>query len=145
VGKSSSITLSTGREVRLHELTQRLTYEDLLEGMPTTKMNEAYLDRIVADHRAKRSEAPCHLVKPAETPIALAPGETYRFGVPATLPAITCTGRFRSHPIGLDDPVCYSELTLIWLQREFALPIEPAVMQTIAGLDWDALAANFEF
>jgi len=146
VEKASRITLSTGRELGLQELNQQLTYEGLLEGMPTTKLNRFKLDRLVAEQQAKKpSINPVYLVRPVETPIDLSPGEIYPFGSPATLPGVTCVGRFKSRPIGENDPLFYSELTIIWLQSEFAMPIEPSVLEEIAGLDWDTLASNFEF
>jgi len=53
VGKAGRIELSTGRELGLQELTQQLTYEGLLEGLPTTKINRSRWDRLVAEQRAK--------------------------------------------------------------------------------------------
>jgi len=84
-------------------------------------------------------------VAPIETPIDLGPVRSYPFGSPATIPEVTCTGRFRSEPIGERDPACYSELTIIWFQSEFVMPIERSVLEEIARLDWDALASNFEY
>jgi hypothetical protein len=146
VAKASRIVLSAGRELRLQELSQRLTYEGLLEGLPTTEANRAQLDRLVAEQRAKkRSMNPVYLVAPVETPIDLGPGTTYPFGSPATLPEVICIGRLQSEPIGERDPSLYSELTIIWFQSEFAMPIEPSVLEQIGKLDWDALASNFEY
>jgi len=143
VRKASGIALSTGRELGLQALTQQLTYEGLLEGLPTTRINKSQMDRLVAEQRAKVN--PVYLVAPIETPIDLGPGRSYPFGSPATLPEVTCIGRFRSEPFGERDPGCYSELTIIWFQSEFAMPIEPSVLEEIASLDWDALASNFEY
>ena len=143
MGKASRIALRTGRELGLQKLTQQLTYEGLLEGLPTTKSNRSRLDRLLAEQRAELN--PVYLVAPIETPIDLGPGRTYPFGSPAALPEVTCIGRFRSEPIGGRDPLCYSELTIIWLQSDFAMPIERSVLDEIARLDWDALGANFEY
>jgi hypothetical protein len=134
--------LSTGRELGLQELAQQLTYEGLLEGLPTRESNRSRLDRLVAERAKVR---PVYLVAPIETPIDPGPGRTYPFGSPAALPEVTCIGRFRSEPIGEKDPICYSELTIVWFQSEFAMPIERAVLEEIARLDWDAVASNFEY
>jgi hypothetical protein len=138
------ITLSTGRTLMLQELTQRLTYEGLLEGLPTSKANKSYLDRLLDEQRARQSRTPVFLLRPVETPIDFPSGRPYPFGSPAHLPGVTCIGRFRSDPIGQEDGPDCSELTIIWLQREFAMPIEPSASEEMARLDWDALAANFE-
>ena len=144
VVKANKITLSSGREVRLRELTQRLTCEGLIEGLPTTRMNKSHLDSLVAKYRAKGPTIPFYLVTPVETPIEWLSEKTYPFGSPAALPGVTCIGRFRSLSTGEHDPLCYSELTIIWLQCEFATPIDASVLEEIVGLDWDALASDFE-
>jgi hypothetical protein len=141
----NKIMLSSGREVWLHELNQRLTYEGLIEGLPTIEMNKSHLDRLVAEHQTRRPTTPFYLVPPVETPIDMPPGRTYPFGSPSRLPGVTCIGRFQSRSIGEHNPLYYSELTIIWLQSEFAMPIEPSAFEEIAKLDWDALASNFEF
>ena len=78
----SRITLSTGREVVLEELNQRLTYEGLIEGLPTTSMNKKYLDRLVAEQREMRPKSPVHLLTPVGTPMKWPGEERYPFGTP---------------------------------------------------------------
>jgi hypothetical protein len=140
----SQITTVTGRELELRELTQLLTYSGLLEGLPTRKRNQKYLEHIVAKYRTAQ-HPPVFLLTPIETAIELDPGETNPFGDPARLARITCVGLFRSKPVGGADPIFNrSELRVIWLQNEFALPIEPSILDELSKLDWDSLAANFE-
>lgn len=138
--RASSITLSTGRKLDLSALAQELTYEGLLEGAPTTKINRRHVDALVAHERAKRSGTAVYLVPPMEIPL---PGrdEPGPMGPLAALPRVTCIGRFRSEPI-VDSPGCYSELTIIWFQDDFALPVEPSVLEAITRLDWNATAQD---
>jgi hypothetical protein len=136
VTTTGTITLSTGRKLGLCALTQELTYEGLLEGVPTTTINKRHMDSLVAELRAKRGDNSVYLVTPVERPIYLGQGEQYPFGPPAHLPGVTCVGRFRSDPI-VEKPGCFSELTIIWCQRDFALPIYPSVLEEITRLDWD--------
>lgn len=144
MGKAGQITTVAGCELELRELTQWLTYGGLLEGLPTRKGNRKYLEHVVAKHRAAEQH-PVFLLTPVETAIELEPGETYPFGDPATLARITCVGVFRSKPVGGADPIFNrSELRIIWLQNEFALPIEQFVIDELCKLEWDSLAANFE-
>jgi hypothetical protein len=104
----SRVTLSTGQEVVLEELNQRLTYEGLIEGLPTTSLNKKHLDSLVAEQREKRPKTPVYLLTPAETPMKWS-GERYPFGTPARLPGVTCIARFGSR----NSPLSYSELTII--------------------------------
>jgi len=138
VTKASTITLGTGRELRLCDLTQKLTNEGLLEGVPTTSMNKRHMDALVAEQQAKGHAV--YLVAPVETPIDLGGGATIGHGSPASLPSVSCVGRFRSDPIG--GALDYSELTIVWFQSDFALPIGPSVLEQITRLDWDALALD---
>jgi hypothetical protein len=142
--KANKIMLSSGREVWLCELNQGLTYEGHIEGLPTMEMNKSHLDSLVAEHQTRQPTTPFYLVPPVETPIDTPPGRTYPFGLPSRLPGVTCTGRFQSRSIGEHNPFYVSKLTIIWLQSEFAMPIEPSPLEEIAKLDWDALACNFE-
>ncbi len=141
MGNASTITLSTGRELQLRELNQVLTYDGLLEGVPNTTANKHFLDGLVAREKASQ-RAPVHVVAPVETPIDLGPGHTYSIGSPARLPRVTCIGRFQSQAINEAAFSSSSELTIIWWQDEFALPIAPSALESIAGLDWPALAED---
>jgi hypothetical protein len=134
VVKASRITLGSGREVSLCQLTQELTYAGLLEGVPNRKLNKMQVDGLVAKWRKLQ---PVHLVPPVETPIEWR--QPWPFGSePAKLPTVTCIGRFWSDTfITGDHP---TTLTIIWFQNEFAMPIDPAVLAKIIGLHWDALA-----
>lgn len=138
--ESARLTLRDGRVIELRELQQTRTYEGLLEGLPTTRKNEAHLRRM----SEQSGPSPRHLIVPKETPIPLEPGETYPFGTPASLPSITCVARFRSRST-TDDPLNYSELIIVWLQDEFALPIDSDTEGQIRGLNWTALAKDFEY
>jgi hypothetical protein len=121
--KASTITSSTGREWNLHELAQALTYEGWLE-------------------QSKRPVTLVHVVTPIETPLDPGPAYSFRFGAPAALPSVSCVGRFRSEPVAKEEFGGYSELTFIWFQSDFAMPIEPDVLQEMIRLDWDTLATD---
>jgi hypothetical protein len=142
VAKANTITLGTGRTLTLHALAQELTYEGLLEGVPTTKFNESLMNGVVKRQRTTGPSISVHLVAPVETPIDMGHSYMSSFGEPARLPSVTCIGRFRSEPIAKEGSGWYSELTIVWFQSEFAMPFEPRVLEEIIRLDWDALAAD---
>ena len=142
MAKESTITLGTGRKLTLHALAQELTYEGLLEGAPTTKLNKSLMDGVVERQRKTGRSISVHLVAPVETPIDMGHSYISSLGEPATLPSVTCIGRFRAEPVVKEGSGWYSELTIVWFQREFAMPFEPRVLEEIMQLDWDALAAD---
>ena len=37
-----------------------------------------------------------------------------------------------------------SQLAVVWFQQDFAMPIDPIVMEKIKALDWDAYAENYD-
>lgn len=84
-----------------------------------------------------------HLIQPSQTPIDL--GRPYPFGKPMRLPSITCVAGLRYH--GTSNPAIggISELTLIWLQEDFALPVVPDVIEKINQLDWFSLAKDISW
>jgi hypothetical protein len=38
-----------------------------------------------------------------------------------------------------------SSLVIIWFQNDFALPIDPAVVEQIKAIDWDSAAYDWEW
>lgn len=124
-----------GVDVTLCSLSQELVYLGLLEGLPTREMNAEHLDEL----RERHPDA--HLVTPEETPIETP--SRYSFGTPASLPDVQCIARFAG-PGRTDRYLYRTELTVIWFQPSWALPISDAVAATLAGLDWMALASEHE-
>lgn len=138
--ESGELELSSGRRLYLKELRQFLTYEGLLEGLPTAERNQQKLERLLAENQTNPYDARPYLIRPMEKPIEV--HRPYPFGTPAALPAVTCVGRFTSLEPARDKKSDYSGLVLIWFQDKFALPIDSAVVTTIQELDWEAHAAD---
>ncbi len=139
------VTLLSGREIRLMELQQSWTYEGLLEGLPTDRMNKRHLDGLLSERRGKPyPQGPVHLIVPTERPIEYSADRPYPFGTPAELPHVTCIGRFESRAVAREESCYYSGLVVIWFQDEFAYPIDPGVMEKLRALDWERLAVDVE-
>lgn len=138
------LVLGTGREIELVQLDQRRTYEGLIEGLPTTRSNAAYLQRLIQAHTATLNHGAV-LIEPVESLIEWpADRDPYPFGTPAQLPDTTCVGRWRSKPVHGEEYIFRSELVVIWLQEEFALPVPQSVQNALESLDWDGLAVDIE-
>jgi hypothetical protein len=133
--------LDSGRRIDLCELRQSDFYEGLLEGLLTRERNRRGLVHRVEKERQRASSL--HVIDPVETPIEH--DGDYPFGEPARLPRILCVGRFHSLSPALAADADYSELTVIWFQERFALPIAPDIEAQLVALDWAALAADQDY
>jgi hypothetical protein len=138
------IELRSGRRIQLKALQQYRTYEGWLEGFPTTETNNQQIERLAAEYQGKPYLRKPYLIKPAEKPIELPENVPSEYGTPSELPAVTCIGRFGSTELSgrRRQSHDYSELVIIWLQDEFAFPIDPAVVSQLLAIDWDAYAAE---
>lgn len=146
MAKAGEIDMPSGRRLYLRELRQYLTYEGLLEGLPTAERNKQRLEQLVTEHREKPYEGGPYLIRPTETPIEYnRGGETYPFGTPSALPSVTCIGRFDSLQPARDQSSDLSGLVVIWFQDEFAFPIDPTVVAQLLAIDWDAHAADMSY
>lgn len=139
---NSRVTLQSGREIEIQELNQELTYAGFIEGFPTTDQNKRKIDGILKACMASAGATPVLLFEPEEKLIEH--NQPYPFGTPATIPHVTCIAKLQSTSLRERDPLMYSELIVIWLQDEFALPIEPSTLQWIVELDWENVAREFE-
>lgn len=137
----AKLRLRSGREIALQELNQKLTYEGLVEGLPTAERNKVYLERLL-DTGAKLGTTLPLLLPPRETPIEVE--RPYPFGTPSALPKVTCIARFASRTPARNKTLDYSELVVIWLQEEFAFPIDPVIKEQLCDLEWDRLATDLE-
>ncbi len=140
------LKLHTGRGIRLQSLEQFKVYEGLLEGLPTRQMNQRQLESLRERARRLFSGVGPYLVPPREKPIDWSrKGEKYPFGEPAMLPSVACIARFHSFKPARNPEMDGSMLVVVWLQDDFALPIDPQVLEHLQALDWDRLAGDFEY
>lgn len=137
------ILLHSKRSIRLLALQQSRTYAGLLEGLPTTEINQGLLADLPAKHRDYGR--PAHVIKPVEEliPYSDQSGEPYPFGTPARLPPILCAAQFESFQPARDMEAHASGLTVVWFQRHFAFPIDEDVVKAIQAIDWAECAGDF--
>ena len=125
------------RVIRLRELEQWLVYDGLPDGVPTRACNAQLVASIVEG--AGSGGGTVVLVPPVETPIADVGGEGPDRA--CLLPRTAVRARFES-----TEPVShagdYSELTVVWLQEAWALPVDTGVADWLRRLDWDAHARD---
>jgi hypothetical protein len=88
-------------------LRQYLTYERLLEGLPTAERNKQRLDWLIAKYRDKPYAGGSYLIRPTETPIEYnRVGESYPFGTPSALPSVASGGSTRSNRLATTATTC---------------------------------------
>jgi hypothetical protein len=127
--------------VRLITLHQSLTYAGLVEGVPTDRLNRRLIDSAVRDAKEVFGHAEPFLFRPEQTPFDI--GRKYPFGEPATIPAVRCIAYFEClFPTPKGQDADYSCMTMVWFQDEFAMPIDPDVLNKIRAVDWLELATN---
>lgn len=131
------------RLVSLRELHQSFTYESLLDGRPTTWLNDRLLEAARTKAQALHPLMPVVVLPPAVTPHVTSAEAPSRFGRHESLPAVRCTGRFVSPTVVRNDDEQFSGLVVVWFQPAFALPIASDVIDALASLDWVGLADDF--
>jgi len=126
-----------GHGLELMEIDQWLVYEGLFNQEPTVQLNQQLVAAAVEG--AGGRHRPVALVGIA--------GERSGSGFPETsgtaepLPKIGVRARFISQRVARVEGE-FSELTVVWFQEAWALPIAPSAVEAIARLDWDALARD---
>src|SRR5262249_5856432 len=144
-GAIGSIKLHGGREIRIISIRQWFTYVGLLDGLPTDRINQEMIERLLREEGERRGWAgEPYLVPPAVRPIKFSDNRPYPFGNPEEFPHVTCVAEFTSSP-ARDTTKHGSALTVIWFQDSYAFPIDPQVLEHLRGLDWDSKAIDFEW
>lgn len=142
------IRLNSGRSIELRKLDQILTYEGLIEGLPTTRMNQrliaSTLENVLLPYRKANREANVYLVPPTEREIKYEREKPYPFGDPSELPAVKCIATFLSDTPARDESQWISWLVIVWFQEQFALPLDEDIEAHIKSMDWDAVAVDDE-
>jgi hypothetical protein len=138
----TDLTLKSGVTIYLKALNQFDTYEGLLEGVPTQQMNRARIESAMALARTTWN-CKSQLIEPLETPIDV--GRPYPFGVPASIPPITCLGLWSTIGFARDRQYGCMQLAIVWYQVQFALPIDGSVLRQILEIDWESTGEFFEY
>jgi hypothetical protein len=130
--------------IELIALNQSLVYAGLLEGVPHEEMNQRLIEGALRDAKKEFGEAEPFLISPKQTTLDI--GREYPFGKPATIPGVRCIAYFLcTWPTPLGRAGDYSSMTIVWFQDQFALPIDPEVLDQIRAVDWLGLATNSEW
>lgn len=141
------IHLLDGRLVSVRAFTVLPAYLGVFEGGMDRDSNVAQRRRLAAVAE-ERHGGPVVQLEPAIMPV---PGEREpRPGEPERrrrerLPWLACIARLTSKPVVRDDDNTSSELTLLWWQDGFTLPLPQEIQRVAEGLAWNDLAKDVAF
>ncbi len=145
------IELPCGRHVILEELQQRQTYAGLLEGTPFATSNNRNIQRAldIASTRSINVAKP-YLIDPVRRDYLREPGDmddvhTFDGRAPEWLPMVRCIGSFKSFPPARNTQMHGSHLVIVWYQAEFGPPIDDIAVSQIKAINWNSVAADFEY
>lgn len=125
------------KKIGLSSLKQSYTYAGLLVGSPTSRLNNRIIEgRLKSAQTASTSNV--YLIEPPR--VKRESQQSDSLGEPEDIPAICCIGEFESLDPVSDEDAHGSELTYLWFQDEFAMPIDECVCTAIESSNWDELA-----
>ncbi|MFN7842768.1 MAG: hypothetical protein ACK5YR_18405 [Pirellula sp.] len=155
---TSSLTQNGGRKLTLKYLDQSQTYSGMLEGTPNRKFNDWEIEndlKYAAKYRFAMGSP--YLIEPKRRDYFRQPGDmnhirerTSQYPAewgrdPEWLPLIRCIGCLFSSSTSKNPMKDVSTLTVLWYQNDFAYPIENDILTALRSMDWDRLAADFEY
>lgn len=121
-----------GEIVSLTKFDQSLTYEGLLEGVPTREINNRIIDRVVSLVKEKFDIKKVKLIPPVEKELPENSAEDNVFGDEYfELPKVICSAKFE----GVDERG-YTELAVVWLQDEFCFNENSVVVEEVKKIKW---------
>lgn len=136
-----------GRLVSVSAFTVLPAYLGVLEGGTNRESNLQQRRRIAAIAE-KRHGGPVVQLEPRITPMPgerePRPGDPDRL-VRERLPWLACIARLTSSPIVDDGDTTSSELTVVWWQDGFTLPLPQEIERAAEGLAWRDLAKDVAF
>jgi len=127
---TGELTLASGRTIWLEELRQWDVYADLLEGLPSNRLNARIVDSAI-----ESAPSPSVLVRPTERPEPKFPGAGW-------LPRICSVGTFESK-IARDVSCHASKLTIVWFQDDFGFPPTGQALEQVVTVNWNRHATDF--
>lgn len=161
------IQLNEKYTIRLSDLSQYYTYDGLLLGHADEEDSRERIRRSREYAKEKLNTESVYLIEPVRTwttreffgNIALV-SDPYQRAMECysdkplkwhgstleRLPLITCYATFLSAPFIAECPeMDISQLSVVWFQDQFALPIDADIIKHLQGLDWEAVAQPYWF
>jgi len=150
------IILNCGRTIWLQNLKQRQTYSGVYEGVPWGRARMARWPEMFREYAEEDYDCRAIIVDARDFPLPVPEEELegYRWPIPQGRPGareyepvslgpITCVARFEAYdPVRNEPETDFSQLVMVWFQADFAMPIDPVVLEKIKAIDWEREAVN---
>ena len=140
---NDEIIVDGNRQVNIKSIQQRLTYEGLLEGLPTKQMNERILIESKENAQKFCQLNKVYLIEPEQKPIQY--NGRYPFGEPAQLPSVICIVELHCYSVFKDETKDYSALGLIWFQDNFMFPIDSNILEKIKEIPFGKICEELNY
>lgn len=139
----TSLTIENDHTAYVHILHQYAAYSGLLEGLPTREMNRDIVKTAVESAPKYTHQSAVHLIEPIEYPVEY--DGVYPFGQPAALPSVACFMLLECNHVFRDENMHGSALTVVWFQKNYAMPIDALILEEIKQIPWAEIADEFEY
>jgi hypothetical protein len=140
-----SLILQSGCKIRAKDMFVTMTYGRVLEGWPIEEFLQSDLDNLSKRYSGIFGKFPVHVlsspIKRLEVKNPLTPPDVLRL---ALLPKVEVAAFFVSSPVK-DPEMQASGLIVVWHQNSRDTIPCPDSMNKLLGLDWAALARDFEY
>ena len=140
---NDEIIIDGNTQASIRSIKQRLTYDGLLEGLPTKEMNARILVGIKEDAKKFCQLNEVYLIDPEQKSIEY--NGRYPFGEPAQLPNVICIVELRCNSVFKDKTKDYSALGLIWFQDNFIFPIDAAILERIKAVPSNKVCEELKY
>jgi hypothetical protein len=131
------------KQVTIKRIKQWHIYDGLLEGLPTTRMNNRILADVKEDAKKFCGLDEIYLIEPQQTPIPY--DGKYPFGEPASLPSVACIIELWHYTTFRDDKKDFSSLGIIWFQNDYAFPIDEEIIEKIKQIPFSKICGEFTY
>jgi hypothetical protein len=119
---NQELIVEGNRKVEVNRLLQWHTYEDYIEGVPATNLNQRVIENVVEKAKQECHLETVYLVEPKLTPMIVS--DLFSEGeAVAKLPRITCIAEL--HDFSHYDATDYAALAVIWFQGDLLFPFQP--------------------
>jgi hypothetical protein len=140
---NDEVVIDNNIQVSIKSIKQRLTYDGLLEGLPTKEMNRRILDAVIEDAKKFCQLNEVYLIEPEQKSIEY--NGRYSFGEPAQLPSVICIVELCSYSVFKDKTKDYSALGLIWFQDNFMFPIDSNILKKIKAVPFNKVCEELNY
>lgn len=140
---NGNLIIEGDKEVRIKRISQSYTYGGLLEGLPTTRMNDYILASVKEEAKKFCGLDEIYLIEPQQTPIPY--DGKYPFGTPMSLPSVICIIKIWYYTTFRDKEKDFSCLGIIWFQNDYAFPIDEEIVEKIKEIPFSKICGEFQY